>query len=447
MTGRQLHLGVFIYPGGHHIAAWRHPAMQAQRITELGYYRECAQIAERGKFDMFFVGDALNAREREGRVMGQVAINNLDPVSIVSAIASVTERIGLVATLSTTYHEPFSIASKFATLDHLSGGRAGWNVVTTSDDKSALNFSRTHAMDKALRYERAAAFVDVVTGLWDSWDDGAVVGDAATGQFLDPASIHAVDHSSPFFAVAGPAMMPRPPQGWPVLVQAGGSPPGRDFAARIGEAIFTAQGELPEAQAFRSDIHARMAARGRSANSVKIMPGLSPMLGDTEAAAQRRAEEFAELVDPAVGVWMLTEMTKFRLYDHPLDQPLPTADIRASSPALNRNATTLVERAEREALTLRDAARIMVRSRVHQSFVGTPEQLAGHMSHWLEAGGCDGFNILPPLFPDDLATFVDQVVPVLQRLGVFRREYSGSTLRDHLGLPRPKGRSINTAGL
>ena len=222
-----------------------------------------------------------------------------------------------------------------------------------------------------------------------------------------------------------------------MLVQAGGSPPGRDFAARIGEAIFTAQGELAEAQAFRADIHTRMAARGRPADSVKIMPGLSPMLGDTEAAAHRRAEEFAELVDPAVGVWMLTEMTKFRLYDHPLDQPLPTADIRASSPALNRNATTLIERAEREALTLRDAARIMVRSRVHQSFVGTPEQLAEHMTHWLEEGGCDGFNILPPLFPDDLATFVDHVVPALQRRGVFRRDYTGATLRDHLGLKRP----------
>ena len=441
MTGRQLHLGVFIYPGGHHIAAWRHPSMRAERITELGYYRECAQIAERGKFDMFFVGDALNAREREGRVMGQVAINNLDPVSIVSAIAGVTERIGLVATLSTTYHEPFAIAAKFATLDHLSGGRAGWNVVTTSDDKSALNFSRTEAMDKTLRYERAAAFVDVVTGLWDSWEDGAVVADAGAGRFLDHARIHAVDHRSPFFSVAGPAMMPRPPQGWPVLVQAGGSPPGRDFAARIGEAIFTAQGELAEAQAFRADIHARMAARGRSADSVKIMPGLSPMLGDTEAAAQRRAEEFAQLVDPAIGVWMLTEMTKFRLYDHPLDQPLPTEDIRASNPALNRNATTLIERAERETMTLRDAARIMVRSRVHQSFVGTPEQLADHMAHWLEAGGSDGFNILPPLFPSDLAVFVDHVVPALQRRNVFRRDYAGPTLRDHLGLQRPMGRS------
>jgi alkanesulfonate monooxygenase SsuD/methylene tetrahydromethanopterin reductase-like flavin-dependent oxidoreductase (luciferase family) len=397
---RELHLGVFIYPGGHHIAAWRHPAMQAERITQLGYYRDCAEIAERGKFDMFFVGDALNAREREGRIMGQVAINNLDPVSIVAAIAAATRHIGLVATLSTTYNEPAAIAAKFATLDHLSLGRAGWNVVTTLDDKAARNFSRTQALEKTLRYERAAAFIDTVTALWDSAD-------------------------------------PPPPQGWPVLIQAGGSPPGRDFAARIGEAIFTAQGDLVDAQAFRADIHARMAERGRSPDTIKIMPGLSPVLGDTETAARRREAEFSDLVDPAVGVWMLTEMTKFRLYDHPLDQPLPTAAIRASNPSLSRNATTLIERAEREPMTLRDAARIMARSRVHQSFVGTPEQLADHMINWLQGSACEGFNILPPLFPDDLATFVDHVVPILQRKGAYRRDYAGPTLRDHLGLPRP----------
>ena len=428
----QLHLGVFIYPGGHHIAAWRHPKMQAERITELDYYIESAQHAERGKFDLFFVGDALNAREREGRVVGEIAINNLDPVSVVSAVGAATEHLGLVATLSTTYNEPASIAAKFATLDHLSGGRAGWNVVTTLDEKAALNFSRTQAMEKSLRYERAASFVDAVTGLWDSWEDGA-------GPH-DTSRIHAPGYRSDFFSVEGPLGMPRPPQGWPVLVQAGGSEPGRDFAARIGEAIFTAQGKLSDAQAFRADIHARMAKRGRSPDSVKIMPGLSPILGDTEQNAKRRDEEFAELAHPSVGVWMLTEMTKFRLYDHPLDAPLPTKDIRAFNPALGQNALGLLDRAERSPMTLRDAARIMVRSRVHQSFVGTPDQLADHMAQWLHEGGSDGFNILPPLFPSELGLFVDQVVPALQKRGVFRRDYTGPTLRDHLGLPRPPGR-------
>ena len=429
---RQLHLGVFIYPGGHHIAAWRHPDMQAARITELDYYRESAQIAERGKFDLFFVGDALNAREREGRVVGEIAINNLDPVSVVSVVASVTERIGLVATLSTTYNEPAMIAAKFATLDHLSGGRAGWNVVTTLDDNAAFNFSRDKAMDKALRYERAASFVDAVTALWDSWEDGATARDASR--------IHAAAYRSAFYSVDGPSGMPRPPQGWPVMVQAGGSPPGRDFAARIGEAIFTAQGTLPNAQAFRADIHARMEKRGRAAHSVKIMPGLSPLLGDTEASALRREAEFAELAHPSVGVWMLSEMTKFRLYDHPLDAPLPTRDIRAFNPALGENAVSLMNRAEREPMTIRDAARIMVRSRVHQSFVGTPDQLADHMTQWLHEGGSDGFNILPPIFPNDLALFVDQVVPLLQKRGVFRKDYTGPTLREHLGGTRPPGR-------
>ena len=421
---RQVHLGVFIYPGGHHIAAWRHPGMRAERITELDYYRECGQIAERGLFDLFFVGDALNAREREGRIMGQVAINNLDPVSIVAAVGSVTERIGLVATLSTTYHEPFSIAAKFATLDHLSAGRAGWNVVTTLDDKAAANFSRAGAMEKTLRYERAGAFVDVCRALWDGVRVEEVR--AAGGAFFD---------------VAGPLGVPRPPQGWPVLVQAGGSPPGRDFAARIGEAIFTAQGTMEGAQAFRADIHARMVLRGRAPEGVKIMPGLSPILGDTEAAAMRREEELAELVHPDVGVWMITEMTGFRLYDHPLDEVLPTAAMRAANPGLTRNALALVERAEREPMTLRAAARIMARSRVHQSFVGTPEQLAAHMSTWVQDGACEGFNILPPVFPDDLSVFVDHVVPALQRLGVYRRAYEGATLREHLGLDRPGGRT------
>jgi FMN-dependent oxidoreductase (nitrilotriacetate monooxygenase family) len=369
--------------------------------------------------------------------VGEIAINNLDPVSVVSAVGSATQPLGLVATLSTTYNEPAAIAAKFATLDHLSGGRAGWNVVTTLDDRAALNFSRGKAMEKSLRYERAASFVDAVTSLWDSWEDGAGP--------QDTARIRAPGYRSEFFSVEGPLGMPRPPQGWPVLVQAGGSQPGRDFAARIGEAIFTAQGKLSDARAFRADIHARMAKRGRSPDSVKIMPGLSPILAATEEAAKRREADFSELAHPSVGVWMLTEMTGFRLYDYSLDALLPTKDIRANNPALGENAVSLMVRAEREPMTIRDAARIMVRSRVHQSFVGTPEQLADHMAQWLHEGGSDGFNILPPFFPGELALFVDQVVPALQRRGVFRRDYTGPTLRDHLGLLRPSGRpSIRT---
>jgi alkanesulfonate monooxygenase SsuD/methylene tetrahydromethanopterin reductase-like flavin-dependent oxidoreductase (luciferase family) len=247
-------------------------------------------------------------------------------------------------------------------------------------------------------------------------------------------------YRSPYFSVDGPLGMPRPPQGWPVLVQAGGSEPGRNFAASIGEAIFTAQGALAGAQAFRADIHARMKKIGRSPDSIKIMPGLSPILGDTEANALKKEAEFGELAHPTVGVWMLTEMTKFRLYDHPLDAPLPTKDIRAFNPALGENAVSLMNRAEREPMTIREAARIMVRSRVHQSFVGTPEQLADHMATWLAEGGSDGFNILPPVFPYDLALFVDHVVPELQKRGIYRRDYSGPMLRDHLGAARPPGR-------
>ena len=254
---KQLHFGLFIYPGGHHIAAWRHPEAASEHVTELDYFRRCALACERGKFDSLFVGDALAARESRGRVVGEVAINNLDPVSVCAAVAGVTEHLGVVATLSTSFHEPCLIAAKFATLDHLSGGRAGWNVVTTSQDAAAANFGRDPHMEKTLRYRRAQEFVDITRALWDAGEKSIV-------------------HHGRFFHVEGSLGMPRPPQGWPVLVQAGGSPSGRDFAASIGEAIFTAQTTLPEAIEFRSAIHARMAAQYAALTASKSNLGFPP---------------------------------------------------------------------------------------------------------------------------------------------------------------------------
>ena len=434
---RQLHLGLFIYPGAHHIAGWRHPSTPAASVTGLDFYRNVAQLAERGKFDLFFVGDTLFTREKDGRFFGRQSVSNLDPVSLLSALSSVTQKLGLVGTLSTTYHEPYEIATKYATLDHLSGGRAGWNVVTTWEDKASLNFSRDQAMAKADRYVRGREFIDVCTSLWDSQDDGAAIADAASGIRRDPLRARPVAHRGESFAVSGVLPVPRPVQGWPVLVQAGGSPPGLEFAALVAEAVFTAQTDFDLARAFRTSTHERMARYGRRPDEVVIMPGLSPLLGSTEAEARRLEQELGDLVHPEVGIWMLSENLGFSLYDRDPDDLLPVDAIRAAKKP-TANADMLLTNAAREKLTIAGSARLIARSRAHHSFVGTPEQLVDLMERWLLGGACDGFNVMPPYFPEQLGVFVEHVVPELQRRGLFREEYTGTTLREHLGLARPE---------
>lgn len=431
MTPRRLALGLFIYPGGHHVAAWRHPSVAPREILGFDYYRRAAQAAERGLFDLFFVGDMLAARERDGRIIAEGALNNIDSISICAAVAQATSRLGVVATLSTTYNEPVTIAERFATLDHITGGRAGWNIITTRNDDAALNFSRSSHMEKTERYARAKDFVDVCTALWDSgWDEAA----------QDVSSRNAlVTVETPSFPVRAVLPMPRPPQGWPVLVQAGGSPAGLEFAARVGEVIFAAQSRIDEARAFRSAVQARMPTHGRSADHLRVLPGLFPVIGDTEAAARRKEAELDALLHPAVGVWMLSEQIGFRLYDHPLDARLPTAEIRTAGHDLTPRVVSLLDRADRERLTVRDCAMSVAAARSHGYVVGTPEQIADHMQRWFEEGAADGFNVMPPTFPDELDLFVDEVVPLLQRRGLFRTAYEGTTLREHLGLPRPPG--------
>ena len=330
-----MHLGLFTYPGGHHIAGWRHGSVDPHAILGYDYYRRSAVLAERGKFDLFFVGDMLAAREKDGRVIAQGALNNIDAISITSALAGATEHLGLVATLSTTYNEPYAIAERFASLDHISGGRAGWNVITTANDDAAFNFSAKSHMEKTRRYERAKEFVDICKALWDGWDDDALRADRARGMFVDRSKVRMLDHKGPFFSVRGSLEQPRPPQGWPVLVQAGGSPAGLEFAATIGELIFAAQSNRAEAVRFRSAVKARMPAHGRDPEQLKVLPGLLPILGSTEAEALAKERMLNELLHPAVGIWMLSEQMGFRLYDYPQDGPLPTADIRASGGRLH----------------------------------------------------------------------------------------------------------------
>lgn len=427
---RQLHLGLFIYPGGHHIAGWRHPSTPVETVASFDYYKSAATLAEFGKFDLFFAGDTLSVRERNGRFFGRQATPTPDPLSMLSALSTVTQKIGLVGTLSTTYHEPAAVASKFATLDHLSLGRAAWNVVTTFDDKAALNFNLDSAMDKSDRYARAQEFVDVCTGLWDSADD------ETSRQPQTPGGQGAFAHQGKSFDVRGSPGMPRPPQGWPVLVQAGQSVPSRSFAALVAEAIFTTQTDMNEAIVFRSSTHERMAEFRRSPDELVVMPGLSPLLASTELEARALEEELADLVHPELGVWMLVDSFGFPLQDRDLADLLPIDEIRTANRG-TADAVMFLEKADRQKMTIGEAARTIARSRVHHSFVGTPEKLADLMQRWFREGACDGFNIMPPFFPNQLAIFVQEVVPVLQSRGLFRKEYEGDTLREHLGLKRP----------
>ena len=434
---KTLHFGLFVYPGGHHLAGWRHPSVAVNEILGVEYYKRAGMAAERGLFDLYFVGDMLAARERDGRLVAEGALNNIDSISIDSAVAAATRHIGIVATLSTTYNEPYAIAERFASLDHLSGGRAGWNIVTTANDDAALNFNRKRHMEKALRYQRAKEFVDVCTKLWDSWADDALVGDRDSGCFADVYKIRPVDHVGEFFSVRNSLTLPRPPQGWPVLVQAGGSSAGIDFAASVAEVIFTAQTKLEEALAFRQSVQTRMPKYGRDPESLRILPGLMPIIGDTEKSALCKEEELNELLHPAVGVWMLSEQLKFRLYDLPVDAKLPTADIRASGKDFTPRVISLLDKADAENLSIRQCGQLVAATRSHGSIVGTPEQIADHIASWFEAGAADGFNIMPPYFPSELDVFVDHVIPILQRRRLFRTAYEGTTLRDHLGLARP----------
>jgi N-acetyl-S-(2-succino)cysteine monooxygenase len=432
-----MHLGVFTYPGGHHIAGWRHGSVVPTEILGYDYYRRTAEAAERGKFDLVFVGDMLAAREKDERVIAQGALNNIDSISILSALAGATKNIGLVATLSTTYNEPFAIAERFSSLDHLSGGRAGWNIITTANDDAALNFSRKSHMEKTMRYQRAKEFVDICKGLWDGWEDSAIAADRATGTFVDTARVREIDHKGQFFSVKGALDLPRSPQGWPVMVQAGGSPAGLEFAATVGEVIFAAQSNREQAIKFRAAVKQRMPGHGRDPAILKVLPGLLPILGSTEKEALEKETMLNELLHPAVGIWMLSEQMGFRLYDYAQDGPLPTADIRASGNAFTPRVAHLMERADREGLTVHQCGVLVAASRSHGSFVGTPDMLVDHMKQWVDEGACDGFNIMPAWFHDEMDLFVDQVVPLLQRRGLFRREYEGSMLRHHLGLPVP----------
>ncbi len=436
MPERQLHLNAFLMGVGHHEAAWRHPRTDPALIDDVGHFQNLARTAERGRFDSVFLADGV-------QVWGDIqhtAAGRLEPITLLTAIAVVTDHIGLIATASTSYSEPYNLARWFSSLDHISNGRAGWNIVTSAGDRAAQNFNRDAAADHAQRYARADEFVDVVSALWDSWQDDALVVDKRSGVFADPSRVHEINHRGRFFGVRGPLNSTRSPQGRPLLVQAGSSEDGRSFAAAHAEAVFTAQQTFEEAQSFYRDLKSRLPGYGRDPDEVKVLPGIVPVLGSTTDEANRLATELDELIVPTRAVAQLTELIGVDLTDHPLDQPLPPfPEVNRINGAKSR-FELVRDLAERERLTLRQLIGRLGGGRGHQVIVGTPEHIADHIEHWFTNGAADGFNVMPPLLPSGLAEFVDHVVPELRRRGLFRTDYAADTLRGHYGIARPTNR-------
>jgi FMN-dependent oxidoreductase (nitrilotriacetate monooxygenase family) len=428
---RQLHLNAFLMGVGHHEAAWRHPRTDPGLVGDVRHFQNLARIAERGRFDSVFLADGVQVW---GDVEHSIA-GTFEPLTLLTALATVTARIGLIATASTGFTEPYNLARYFASLDHISGGRAGWNIVTTAGDRSAQNFNRDANLEHARRYQRAAEFVDVATKLWDSWDADALVRDKASGRFADPDRVRELNHRGEFFGVRGPLNITRSPQGRPLLVQAGSSEDGRAFAARHAEAVFTAQQTFAEGQAFYADLKGRAGELGRDPDGIKILPGIVPVLGGTEAQAHRLAEELDELIIPVRALRQLSELIGVDLTGHPLHEPLPPLPPLAAINGAKSRFELVKDLAERERLTLRQLIGRLGGGRGHQVVAGTPEQIADHIEFWFGNGAADGFNVMPPLLPSGLSDFVEQVVPLLTARGLFRSEYTGRTLREHYGLP------------
>ncbi|MCF5735657.1 LLM class flavin-dependent oxidoreductase [Pseudomonas syringae] len=434
-TARQMKLGAFLMATGHHVAAWRHPDVPADAGLDFKHYRHVARVAEAAKFDALFVADSVAAAT--GDIASRMArSDHFEPLTLLSALSAVTEHIGLIATATTTYNEPYHVARKFASLDHLSGGRAGWNLVTSDAAAEAQNFGRAEHVGHAERYSRAREFHQVVTGLWDSWADDAFTRDKASGEYYDPGRLHVLNHQGEHFSVKGPLNVARSPQGQPVVVQAGSSEVGRDLAAQTAEVVFTAQTSLASAQAFYADLKDRLSAYGRAVDSLKIMPGVFIVVAETEALAKAKFESFQELVEPQVGVALLGRMLgNFDLSGYPLDGPLPELPLTDSGQRSRQKLLT--ELADQENLTLAQLGRRIAGGRGHYSLIGTPEQIADELQRWFEQGAADGFNVLVPHLPGGLEDVARLLVPELQRRGLFRTEYEGTTLRENLGLQRP----------
>ena len=440
-TKGQMQLGAFFNPTGHHVASWRHPRAQADAGINFQHYVEITRTAERAKFDMVFLADNVCVRDASMEAISRSAqyIANFEPITLLAALSAVTTHIGLVATASTSYNEPFHVARKFASLDHLSGGRAGWNLVTSGQEAEAKNFGREKHYQHGERYERAREFAQIVIGLWDSWDDDAFIRDKESGQFFRPEKLHPLNHKGENFSVRGPLNVPRSPQGRPVIVQAGGSEDMIAVAAEFAEVIFCAPLTLQAAQKFYAELKGRVADYGRDPDQVKIMPGLSAIVGRTEAEAEEQYEYLQSLIHPIVAREILSlVLGSIDLTPYPLDGPFPE-----NLPKSNASQSTyqyVIDMARNEKLTMKDVALRVAGARGKAVVRGSPQQIADQMEEWFHKVGCDGFNLMPPFLPGGLDDFVELVLPELRRRGLFRTEYRGRTLREHLGLSRPPSR-------
>lgn len=428
---RELHFNLFLHGCGHHQAAWRHPASAVEQLTDITYYERLAQTAEAGLFDAVFFAD--------GQSVGAPSAGplwSLEPLTTLAAMARSTTRIGLISTVSTTFHSPFHVARMLASLDHISHGRIGWNVVTSMFDTEAQNHSMDGMPPSDKRYARAAEFIDVVTALWDSWADDAVLADR-NGLFADPTKLYPVDHIGEHFQVAGPLNIPRGPQGRPVLFQAGASKAGRNLAARYAEGIYAVAYDQTQGQEYYADLKTRIAGQGRNPATVAIMPGLVTYLGSTEAEARAQQAEIDQLLPATQSLAQLSTFLGQDCSDWDLDMPVPDLPPPAEFAGPQGRYATILRIIEAERPTVRQLLGRLAAGGGHCTMVGTPEQVADAIECWFSTGAADGFNLMPPLLPGAIEEFIDRVVPILQRRGLYRTAYTTSTLRGHLGLERP----------
>jgi len=436
-SSRQLRLNAFMRPVSLHTGAWRYPGAFPDANFNFAHIKRFAQTLERAKFDAFFMADHMAVLNMPTAALKRShTVTSFEPFTLLSALAMVTEHLGLMATGSTTFDAPYHIARRFASLDHLSGGRAGWNIVTTSNPDAALNFGMDEHMEHGDRYRRAREFYDVVTGLWDSWADDAFVRDVEHGIYFDPDKMHVLDHKGEYLKVRGPLNIARPIQGWPVIVQAGASDAGRQLAAETAEAVFTAQSDLAAGQRFYADVKGRMAKLGRNPDHLKIMPGCFVIVGDTVEEAKKKRATLDSLVHYQSGISSLSIALGHDASGFDPNGPLPEIP---ESNASKSGRERVIELAKRENLTVRQLAQ-RLGGFSGLAMVGTPTMIADQMEEWLVSKGSDGFTIQFPYLPGGLDEFVERVVPELQRRGIFRREYEGKTLRENLGLPRPENR-------
>ena len=431
---RKLHLNAFLMEAGHHEASWRLPGSNPRADFDLDHWIGLAQLAETAKFDSLFLADGPAIMGTgEFRPPGQ-----LEPLTLLTALSQATGRIGLIATVSTTYNDPYNLARRLASVDHVSRGRCGWNIVTSAGADEAANFGLDDRPAHADRYARADEFLSVAKALWDSWEAEAVVGDKATGRYANPARIHQISHRGRYFRVGGPLNVERPPQGYPLLVQAGSSEDGKDFAARHAEAIFTAHQTYGRAREFYADIKARARMAGRDPDGVIVLPGIVPYIGSTEAEARALARQFDDLRVPEYGLLALARVLEREPGDFELDAPLPGSVLaRPRLEGTQSRADLIIEMAVRENLTVRQILSRLGGGRGHFELAGTPDQVADTIIEWFSGDAADGFNIMAPALPSGLRTFIEQVLPILRRAGLFREDYEGTTLREHYGLDVP----------